>query len=92
MSILFQVGGLALKKPDPLPSDLQEFMDSATDGAVLVSFGSSLRWEETTLSVPVYDSNGRPDQMPEEKVALFIEAFKKLGMKVCGFPRLVLYL
>ena len=42
---------MALKKPGPLPSDLQEFMDSATDGVVLVSFGSSLRWVETTLGL-----------------------------------------
>ena len=49
LSILFQVGGMALKKPEQLPSDLQEFMDSATDGAVLVSFGSSLRRVEMTL-------------------------------------------
>ena len=27
--------------------------------------------------------------MPEEKVALFIDAFKKLGMKVCFFFTLV---
>ena len=73
---------MALKKPGPLPSDLKEFMDSATDGAVLVSFGSSLRWVETTLCFSGLQFILRPDQMPEEKVALFIDTFKKLGMKV----------
>ena len=41
-------------------------MDSATEGAVLVSFGSSLK----------------PDQMPQEKIQVFIDTFKQLGMKV----------
>ena len=55
-----------MKDASPLPSDLQEFMDSATDGAILVSFGSSLK----------------ADQMPEEKVQVFMDTFKQLGMKV----------
>jgi len=63
---VIEVGGLHLKEAGPLPADLQEFMDSATDGVVLVSFGSSLK----------------PDQMPEEKVQVFIDTFKQLGMKV----------
>ena len=41
-------------------------MDSATEGAVLVSFGSSLK----------------ADQMPPEKVQVFMETFRQLGMKV----------
>ena len=44
----------------------KKFMDSATEGAVLVSFGSSLK----------------PDQMPPEKIQVFIDTFKQLGMKV----------
>ena len=60
-----------MKEAGPLPADLQEFMDSATDGVVLVSFGSSLK----------------PDQMPEEKVQVFIDTFKQLRMKVCEDSR-----
>merc|ERR1719288_436005 len=41
-------------------------MDSATEGAVLVSFGSALK----------------PEQMPAEKIQVFIDTFKNLGMKV----------
>ena len=49
-----------------LEGDLKKFMDSAKEGAVLVSFGSSLK----------------PDQMPPEKIQVFIDTFKQLGMKV----------
>ena len=49
-----------------MEGDLKKFMDSATEGAVLVSFGSSLK----------------PDQMPQEKIQVFIDTFKQLGMKV----------
>ena len=49
-----------------MPEDLQAFMDSATEGAVLVSFGSSLR----------------ADQMPLEKMQVFLDTFQQLGMKV----------
>merc|ERR1719447_1486878 len=45
---VIEVGGLQLKDAKPLEGDLKKFMDSATEGAVLVSFGSSLK----------------PDQMP----------------------------
>ncbi|GAB0091279.1 uncharacterized protein DMENIID0001_060990 [Sergentomyia squamirostris] len=38
------VGGLNIKsKPDPLPQDIQNFMDSAEDGVAYVSFGTSKR-------------------------------------------------
>ena len=65
-----QVGGLQLKEAKPLEGKLKEFMDSATEGAVLVSFGSALK----------------PEQMPPEKIQVFIDTFKNLGMKVmnCG--------
>lgn len=61
-----QVGGLQLKEAKPLEGKLKEFMDSATEGAVLVSFGSALK----------------PEQMPPEKIQVFIDTFKNLGMKV----------
>ena len=41
-------------------------MDSISEGAVLVSFGSALK----------------PEQMPAEKIQVFVDTFKNLGMKV----------
>jgi glucuronosyltransferase len=65
---VIEAGGLQLQPAKPLPTDLQTFMDSATGGAVLVSFGSSLK----------------PDQMPPEKIQMFVDTFKQLpaGVKV----------
>ncbi len=34
------IGGQTTKPAKPLPKDLQDFMDSATDGAIIMSFGS----------------------------------------------------
>ena len=65
-TIISQVGGLQLKAAGALPEDLQAFMDSATEGAVLVSFGSSLR----------------ADQMPLEKMQVFLDTFQQLGIRV----------
>merc|ERR1719285_1583909 len=63
---VIQVGGLQLAPPKTLTGDLRKFLDSSTEGAVLISFGSSLK----------------PDQMPKEKINIFIQAFMQLGMKV----------
>ena len=51
-----------MKEAKPLEGKLKEFMDSATEGAVLVSFGSALK----------------PEQMPPEKIQVFIDTFKNL--------------
>ena len=37
-----QVGGLTAKPPNKLPTDIETFMSEATDGVVVVSFGSIL--------------------------------------------------
>merc|ERR1719187_578528 len=63
---VIEVGGLALKDPKPLPPDLQTYMDSSPSGVVFVSFGSTLK----------------PDQMPQEKLEIFVDAFKSLDMQV----------
>merc|ERR1712080_238854 len=63
---VIQVGGLQLHDPHPLSGTLHDFMEQATEGAILVSFGSSIN----------------PDQMPEGKMAMFIETFKQLNLKV----------
>ncbi|XKL68154.1 hypothetical protein PGB90_003645 [Kerria lacca] len=37
------IGGIHLKSPDPLPQDLQQFMDESENGVILLSFGSILK-------------------------------------------------
>jgi len=63
---VIDIGGLHLKDPKPLPADLQTFMDSSPNGVVFVSFGSSLK----------------PDQMPKDKLDIFVETFRNLEMSV----------
>lgn len=52
--------------PNPLPYDIQEFLDSATDGAIVFSMGSILQ----AVNWPV------------EKREAFVQAFGKLKQKV----------
>merc|ERR1719384_1857494 len=40
---LVYCGMMQCREAEPLPEDLQQFMDSATEGVVLVSFGSVLQ-------------------------------------------------
>lgn len=41
---IVEVGGLQIKaKPDPLPEDIQAWLDGAKDGAIFLSFGSNLK-------------------------------------------------
>eukprot|EP00092_Neocalanus_flemingeri_P003408 GFUD01003650.1.p1 GENE.GFUD01003650.1~~GFUD01003650.1.p1 ORF type:complete len:432 (-),score=95.64 GFUD01003650.1:147-1376(-) len=63
---VIEVGGLHLKDAKLLPADLQSFMDSSPNGVVFVSFGSSLK----------------PDQMPKDKLDIFVETFRSLDMSV----------
>ena len=63
---VIECGGLHLKDPKPLPTDLRNFMDSSASGVVFVSFGSAIK----------------PSLMPEERVAIFLEAFKKIDLSV----------
>lgn len=57
---------MQVQEAQPLPPNLQEFLDSASEGAVLVSFGSTIKAE----------------LMPPERTQIFVEAFKMLNMKV----------
>lgn len=41
---IVEVGGLQIKaKPDPLPEDIQAWLDGAKDGTIFLSFGSNLK-------------------------------------------------
>ena len=76
---------MALQEAGALPSEMQKFMDSATEGAVFVSFGSSLRfWFPPLLMLFLFLILllPRSDQMPPEKIKMFMETFKQLKMKV----------
>ena len=42
-------GMMQCRQAGPLPEDLQQFMDSATQGVVLVSFGSVLQGSQVRL-------------------------------------------
>jgi hypothetical protein len=59
-------GMMQCRQPQPLPTDLQKFMDDATEGVLYVSFGSVLQGS----------------QLPEDKLKAMIEAFGKLKEKV----------
>jgi glucuronosyltransferase len=60
------VGGAHIKKPKPLPKDLQEYLDGATDGAILFSLGSYLNSSD----------------MPAERMQMFVNAFGNLTQRV----------
>ncbi|KAH8269748.1 hypothetical protein KR018_009818 [Drosophila ironensis] len=40
---VIEVGGVHIKPPKPLPADLQQIMDNASKGVILVSWGSQLK-------------------------------------------------
>jgi len=63
---LVYCGMMQCRQAGPLPQDLQQFMDSATEGVVLVSFGSVLQGS----------------QVPQEKKAALMSALGQLKEKV----------
>merc|ERR1719234_94398 len=63
---LVYCGMMQCREGKELPADLQQFMDSATEGVLLVSFGSVLQGS----------------QVPQDKLAALLEAFGRLKEKV----------
>lgn len=63
---VIEIGGVHVEPAKPLPNNIQEFLDSATDGAILFSMGSIIQ----------------AVQWPEEKREAFVKAFGKLKQKV----------
>ncbi|XP_055701703.1 uncharacterized protein LOC129800979 [Phlebotomus papatasi] len=64
---LVEIGGIHIEdETDPLPKDIQEFLDSATDGAIFFSFGS----------------NVKSSLLPQEKINAIIKCFGQLKEKV----------
>ena len=59
---VIEVGGLGVKDAKPLTGELAAWLDSASAGAVFISFGSAIS----------------PSQMPEEKLKAVLEVFRAL--------------
>lgn len=63
---IVDIAGIHIRKPKPLPNDLQTFLDGATDGVIYISFGSFLRSSD----------------MPKEKYEAMLSVFRKLKQRV----------
>lgn len=64
---MIEVGGLHVQQePDPLPLELQHFLDNATEGAIYFSLGSNLKGKK----------------LPIEKRQIFLNTFASLKQKV----------
>lgn len=63
---LIQVGGLHIKEPKPLPSDLQKFLDDAHEGAIYFSLGTNLRSAD----------------MPKDKLSAILAVFRSLKQRI----------
>jgi UDP:flavonoid glycosyltransferase YjiC (YdhE family) len=66
MPNVIDIAGIHLKPVKPLPADIQQFLDSATDGVILFSMGSFIKSKD----------------LPVEKREAFVNAFRKLKLKV----------
>ena len=60
---VIEVGGLNVKEAQPLPKDLQQWMNSAKNGVILVSFGSFFK----------------PSQMDNKKLEIMLSTFRSLS-------------
>ncbi|KAG5861030.1 UDP-glucosyltransferase 2, partial [Gonioctena quinquepunctata] len=63
---IIDIGGIHLGEPEPLPADLQKYMDSAREGVILFTMGSHIR---TTV-------------LPEETIKCIIKALSRIPQKV----------
>jgi len=61
-----EVGGMHIKKPKPLPKDLQDYIDSASYGVIYFSFGSIVNLSN----------------LPKEKLNSFLNVISRLKQKV----------
>ncbi|CAG9856811.1 unnamed protein product [Phyllotreta striolata] len=59
-------GGLHLSPPKPLPKEIKEFLDSATEGFIYLSLGT----------------NAKSMYLPNEEIQVIMEAFSELPYKV----------
>jgi glucuronosyltransferase len=66
MPNMIGIGGIHVQPPNPLPNDIQDFLDSATDGVILFSMGSFVLSTDWTL----------------QQREAFVNVFGKLKQKV----------
>ena len=59
---VIEIGGVNVQEAKPLPANLQQYLDKASNGAVLVSFGSLLL----------------PSQMEPEQLEMVLDTFRSL--------------
>uniref|UniRef100_W8BZE5 UDP-glucuronosyltransferase n=1 Tax=Ceratitis capitata TaxID=7213 RepID=W8BZE5_CERCA len=60
------VGGMHIKPPKPLPSDIKKFLDEAKHGAIYFSLGSQVQSKD----------------MPLDKLRVFLDVFRSLKQRV----------
>lgn len=63
---VIELGGIHIKEPQPLDSELEEFLNSAEHGVIYISWGSMIR----------------PSTMPKERITAIVEAVRQLKQKV----------
>lgn len=63
---MIDIAGIHIKAQKPLPKDIQEFLDNASDGAILVSFGTFLQ----------------SSKMPPVHYRAMLNAFSKLKQRI----------
>lgn len=63
---MIQIGGFHVQNSDPLPEDLQKYLDDAKEGVVYFSFGSNIQ----------------PSKLEKEKLDAIIKSLSKIKQKV----------
>ncbi|XP_055531727.1 UDP-glycosyltransferase UGT5-like [Wyeomyia smithii] len=63
---MVEIGGIQIEQPNPLPEDLQKYLDGAPDGVIYFCMGSNIASQD----------------LPDEKREAFLRAFSKLKQKV----------
>ncbi|XP_065082716.1 UDP-glycosyltransferase UGT5-like [Ochlerotatus camptorhynchus] len=63
---MIQVGGLHIKEPKPLPTDLQKFLDGAKEGAIYFSLGTNLKSSD----------------LPKEKLNAILNVFRPMKQRI----------
>ncbi|TMW46153.1 hypothetical protein DOY81_008765 [Sarcophaga bullata] len=76
VSNMIEVGGLHIKqKPDPLPLDMQQFLDNATEGAIYFSMGSNLKSKDISKETLNIFLDTFPESLPNKPDNVFIKAW-----------------
>ncbi|XP_049841377.1 UDP-glucosyltransferase 2-like [Schistocerca gregaria] len=63
---IIEIGGLQVEPPKPLPKDIKQFLDAATEGVIYMNLGTNIR----------------SDMLKDYQRSAFLEAFAELPYKV----------